>query len=315
MKELRPGHAGPSNMPLARFAHLFGEIHPSPVQPLKISSIQDKNYKLFLKRDDLLHSVISGNKWRKLKHLLLSIESQGYHKISAMGGPYSNLLHSLAYLGRRLNWSVELVVRGYAEQPLTPMLKDALRWGATIRYVDRVTFRQLRERAPDLPDDVFWFAEGGYHPLALKGTAESLMELTDQYDAIITATATGTCLAGLALGAWQRGFRARIIGISVLNNAAQVTADIERLLPDNVPRPEVISGYEFGGYAKTSPQLLVFMAEFEANQQVPLEPTYSGKSFYGTFDLIKRGYFKENSRILLIHCGGLQARRNSSIYP
>jgi len=296
-------------MRLLKVSHFFAELGNSPIQSLVDPVVSKNGVRLDIKRDDLLHPIISGNKWRKLKHLLLHIESHDFRKIAVMGGPYSNLLHTLSYLGYRLGWSVELWVRGYAEQALTPTLRDATKWGATIRYVNRVAFRELREQAPKLDDDVFWIPEGGFHELALKGTVESLMEINNIYDFVIMATATGTSLAGLSLGAGKSMSSAKVIGISVLNNAEQILADIDELLPRHIQRPELISGYEFGGYAKSSCNLDRFIDEFETDHGIALEPVYSGKSFFATMDLVNKGYFPRDSRVLLIHCGGLQGKR------
>ena len=296
-------------MRLQRFSHFYAELGSSSIQKIDSQILAQNDISLFIKRDDLLHPIISGNKWRKLKHLILEIESKGITKICAMGGAYSNLLHSLAYLGRRLGWQVELIVRGYPEQALSPTLQDAVKWGATIRFANRVEFRNLRERAPDLDDDVYWIPEGGFHQLALKGTAESLMEMESTYDFIVMATATGASLAGLSLGANQKRLKAKVKGISVLNNADQVRADIGKLLPQETERPEVISGYDFGGYAKSTPELFDFIEQIETQYNIPLEPVYSGKSFYAVMDLVSKSYFPSGSKVLLIHCGGLQGKR------
>jgi len=298
-------------MRLLKVSHFFAELGNSPIFSIVDPVVIKNGVHLDIKRDDLLHPVISGNKWRKLKHLLLHIESRGFKKIAAMGGPYSNLLHALSYIGYRLGWSVELWVRGYPEQALTPTLLDATKWGATIRYVNRVEFRELREQPPHLDGDVFWIPEGGFHELALKGTVESLMEVNSVYDFVLLATATGTSLAGLSLGAKYSMPSTKVVGISVLNNAEQVLTDINELLPQPIRRPELISGYEFGGYAKSSSKLDQFINDFKRDHDIALEPVYSGKSFFATIDLVNKGYFPRGSRVLLIHCGGLQGNRKT----
>ena len=308
----RPVHQVVLLMRLLKFHHIYSDISPSVVQSIDCPGANQQGICLQVKRDDQLHPVISGNKWRKLKHLLLKIESQGYRRITAMGGPYSNLLHSLAYICHRLGWQFQMLVRAYPEQPLTPMLRDAKRWGAKIVYLDKKAFRQLRSEPPQLDEGEFWINEGGFHPDSFKGTQETFMEFAQLPDYLVMATATGASLMGLALGAHRQSKPIKIIGISVLNNAQQVAADLDRLLPEQVKRPELIQGYEFGGYAKSNQELDRFISGFEKEHAIALEKVYSGKSFYAVMDLIEKGYFAMGSRVCVIHCGGMQGKRNST---
>ncbi|WP_196141168.1 1-aminocyclopropane-1-carboxylate deaminase/D-cysteine desulfhydrase [Aliikangiella sp. G2MR2-5] len=275
---------------------------------------------LEIKRDDLLHPLISGNKWRKLKHLLLAIEEQGSRSVAVMGGRYSNLLHTVSYIGYLLGWKVKLYVRGYPEQPLTPMLKDALRWGATIHLVDRQAFRELREAPPKLEEESFWIPEGGFDRLAVKGTIESLMEVPKSYDYIVIASATGTSMAGYIQATRYMKLQTKVLGVAVLKNDDEIEQHLNQLLAQEEAgyhllekhwqdSHRVIKGYEFGGYAKSTSELDGFIEKFEAQYHIPLERVYSGKSFFATIDLIEGGYFEAGSRILLIHCGGLQGLR------
>ncbi|WP_444995071.1 1-aminocyclopropane-1-carboxylate deaminase/D-cysteine desulfhydrase [Aliikangiella sp. IMCC44359] len=296
-------------MRLSRVSHFFSELNTSFIQPIPLSIAQEKCVYLDVKRDDLLHPIVSGNKWRKLKHLLLHIESLGVNKIAVMGGPYSNLVHALAYIAYRLDWSIQLFIRGYSEQALTPTLIDASRWGAEIIYVNRIEYRQMRNKPPTLENNIFWIEEGGFHHLALKGTAEIFMEISSPYDYVVMATATGATLAGLSVGVKKKKSDTKIIGISILNNAAQVSMDISNLLKAGEQLPQIISGYEFGGYAKKTAALIDFIQHFSSDYNIELEPIYSGKAFYAVNDLITHDYFPRGSKVLLIHCGGLQGNR------
>lgn len=255
-----------------------------------------------------MHPVVSGNKWRKLKHLLLKIESQGFKKVAVMGGQYSNLLHSISYLGMTLGWQVELYVRGYQHQTLTPMLKDAKRWSAKIIYCDKISFKGFRDSPPELDKDVFWISEGAYDQMALKGSIESLMEVNQPYDYLIIASATGTSLAGYCQAISSLSLQTKVIGIRVLKNDDEISQRVTQLT-DGRTQPEIITGYEFGGYAKQHPDLIAFIKTFEQQHKIPLEAVYNGKSFYAAMDLITKNYFPKGSRILLIHCGGLQGKR------
>lgn len=307
-------------MSLQKFSHFFSEVQPSPVQNIAHPDCIRQSVRVDVKRDDLLHPIVSGNKWRKLKHLLLHIESLGYQKLACMGGAHSNLLHALSYLSYRMGWRLDLFVRGYKEQQLSSTLRDAVAWGASVHYVNREIFRKIRFSPPQLNEDVFWLAEGAFHDLAFKGAAELVMELPNQYDYIVLATATGASLIGMSIGQAKKNKSVvgssitlpQALGIAVLNNAVQLEDDIQLIAEKKLydfKAPKIQTGYEFGGYAKKNTELLKFIDEFALNYQIPLEPVYSGKSFYATFDLIKQGYFPKQSKILLVHCGGLQGKR------
>jgi len=288
---------------------MFSLLQNSPVQRLSLDTTDNRNIVLDIKRDDLLHPIISGNKWRKLKYLLLLIEAKGYRKVATMGGAYSNFIHSLSYVCHLLGWQCDLYIRAFPEQVLTPTLLDCKRWGANLHYVDRKSFRELRNNPPGLPDDVLWIAEGGMHELSILGLQEIMMELNYQYDYIVIATATGTSVAGLVEGASAYQQKAKIIGISVLNNAEQQCQDISYLTPHADDKWSIIEGYEFGGFAKNNSELTRFISQMEQQHNIALEPVYSGKSFYAVIDMVRSGKFANNSKILLIHCGGLQGGR------
>ncbi len=307
-------------MRVNRVSHLFSLLGHSPVQLINVEQVGDHFLRkkvlshqlaLYVKRDDLLHPILSGNKWRKLKYLLLDIEAKGYRSIASMGGRYSNFLHSLSYACMLLGWKTKVFVRGYPEQTSTPMLEDIKRWGTNIVYLDKQSFKQIRDMRPDLNKDTFWLPEGGYNYLAVKGIAETFAELSKTYDSLVVASATGTSLAGYASAVSTLSLKTQVIGIPVLYNALQIKRNIESLQL-SLTMPHLIEGYEFGGYAKTNQQLSDFMRLFSKISTVPIEPIYSGKSFFAVMDLIKQNYFKKGSRILLIHCGGLQGSRTFS---
>lgn len=290
-------------------SHLFSIIRPSNIQRLEISELAFLSVQLDVKRDDNLHPILSGNKWRKLKYLLLSIEQKGFKKVATMGGAYSNFIHSLAYCCQLLGWQCELYIRAYPEQALTPTLIDCTQWGAIINYVNRKGFKKLREQSPQLSDDIFWINEGGLQQESILGLKEIFMEFEQSYDFIVMASATGTSIAGLVEGGKQYQAKSKIIGISVLNNSEQQRANIKQLTTNQTLSWEILDGYEFGGFAKNNKKLMDFIKKFEMKYQIPLEPLYTGKSFYAVFNLIKENYFPPHSKILLIHCGGLQGGR------
>jgi len=282
---------------------------PSPVQRISHPAIKKAEVILDIKRDDLIHPIISGNKWRKLQGLIEPMINKEISKIATMGGRYSNFLHALAFIGRQVDCQCDFYIRGYPQQPLTPTLKDITQWGSQIHFVDRQNFRAMRDKPPILDESVLWLPEGGLGETSLRGFTQIFSELETQYDYIIIASATGTSVAGLVKGGNDAGLKMQVIGISVLNNVSEQSLNIEALVNLQSSNWQLIAGYEFGGFAKSTPELSQFIDSFEQEFGIALESLYSGKSFYATFDLINKGYFPAQSRILLIHCGGLQGNR------
>lgn len=290
-------------------SQIFSIIQNSPVQRLSLDDAENRGILLDIKRDDLLHPIISGNKWRKLKYLLLSIETKGFRKVATMGGAYSNFIHSLSYVCHLLGWQCDVYIRAFPEQVLTPTMLDCSRWGASLQFVDRKRFRELRNKPPVLSDDVLWIAEGGMHEMSILGPQEIMMELSHQYDYIVIASATGTSVAGLIKGASVYQPDAKVIGVSVLNNAKQQQQDIADLVPHSAQDWSIVEGYEFGGFAKSNSDLTTFISKFNQQHNIMLESVYSGKSFYAVMDMISKGKIENSSKILLLHCGGLQGAR------
>jgi len=291
---------------------LISLLQESPVEKVESEATKSRGIVLDIKRDDKIHPIISGNKWRKLKYLLLDIENKGYTRLASMGGPHSNFLHALAYVCFLLDWECQFFVRGYVDQPLTPTLIDCLNWGAEIKFVDREVFRKLREQEPKLHERVLWVKEGGRHSAAMSGVSEIFTELDKHYDYICTASATGTSVAGLISGANKYQPQSKILGISVLNNQQQQVIDVNTMVKSNEVDWEIISGYEFGGFAKKNQELSDFSNSFMERYGIPIEPIYSGRSFLAVFDMLEKGVFETGSKILLIHCGGLQGARKQA---
>ncbi|MDD5125867.1 pyridoxal-phosphate dependent enzyme [Methylovulum sp.] len=266
---------------------------------------------LWLKRDDLLHPVISGNKWRKLKYLLKHALSLDSHTLISMGGVYSNHLHALAYVGQTLQLQTIGLIRGDQTHALTPTLQDASDWGMILKFVSRTDYRLLRKYQnwhdlPDLPPDAYWLTEGGAQTLALQGVAELASEISLPYDWLCAPCGTGTTLAGLITAVPGHS---RVLGFAALKNAGFLYKDIAGLLPEPCHNWELNLDYHFGGFAQTSPELFCFIGQFQNQTGISLEPVYTGKMLYGLYDLIKKRTFKPGQRIIAIHTGGLQGNR------
>lgn len=279
-------------------------------QPSRLSQIHDPllkkhNIELWLKRDDELHLIISGNKWRKLKYIIEHALNLNKDTIISMGGNYSNHLHALAYTGYLLNIKTIGIIRG--ERTQTPSLIDMQNWGMELRFISRSDYRLLREnKYPlDLKPNDYWLPEGGAEQLALKGVAEIIEEINIPYDLICVACGTGTTLAGLITAANKN---AELLGFAAFKHAEFLSNDIKKLLPQHYENWQINHNYHFGGFAKTKSELMQFIDEFKKQHDIQLEPVYTAKMLYGLYNLIQQGLLN-NKRIIAIHTGGLQGNR------
>ncbi|MDO9423153.1 MAG: pyridoxal-phosphate dependent enzyme [Methylobacter sp.] len=267
---------------------------------------------LWMKRDDLLHPVISGNKWRKLKYSLDHALSLGADTIISMGGAYSNHLHALAYVGKVLGLKTIGLVRGEQPATLTPTLLDIKEWGMELRFVSRADYRLLRKyksphALPGLKPGQYWLTEGGAQALALKGVAELVNEIEIPYDTLCVPCGTGTTLAGIIDAAQEQ---VSVLGFAALKNAGFLMGEVEGMLSQSRNNWQINLDYHFGGFAKINAELSAFTDGFELKTAILLEPVYTGKMMYAVYDLIRKHYFKPGERIIALHTGGLQGKRH-----
>ena len=274
-------------------------------------SIVNQRVELFLKRDDLLHPIISGNKWRKLKYNLDRALTMETDTLVSMGGAYSNHLHALAYTGKALGLRTIGIIRGEQTEILNPTLIDMKNWGMTLRFVTRDDYRKFRsnilpEDFPGLESNVYWLPEGGANALALKGVGEIIAEIDTHYEYLCVACGTGATLAGLIN---QIPEKISVLGFPAIKNSEYLKTEIESWLTCDNKNWQLINNYHFGGFAKVKPDLMLFIRDFQQQTGIKLEPIYTGKILFGIFDLIGKGFFKPGSRIIALHTGGLQGNR------
>ena len=265
-----------------------------------------------IKREDLNHSTISGNKWRKLKYNLKKAKKQGYTSLLTFGGAYSNHIYATAAAGKEFGFKTIGVIRGEEHLPLNPTLAFAQTQGMHLHYMDRTTYRDKSK--PEIIDSLkatygefYLIPEGGTNALAIKGCSEIIDEIDEPFEYLCCPVGTGGTIAGLIAGL---AGKSNIIGFSSLKGDF-LKQEVSDLLANNHTLHDnwtIATDYHFGGYAKTKPQLLDFMHEFEQQHKVPLDPIYTGKMLYGIYDMIRSDRFIPGSRILVIHTGGLQGK-------
>ena len=279
---------------------------PIPYQTLQLP----QPVQLTIKRLDLIHPQISGNKFFKLKYNLLTAQQQGFSQVLTFGGAFSNHIAATAFAAEHFGFQSIGMIRGeeLASQPFNPTLQTAHDLGMQLNFVSRSEYRlrqqteylqQLQQQYPQ----AFIIPEGGSNALAIQGTQEILSpDDMENYDVICCAVGTGGTLAGIIESSSDHQ---HILGFSALKgdflkqDIQQWTDKINWSLTD---------AYCCGGYAKTTPKLLQFIKQFEQQYDIPLEQVYTAKMMMGLLDLIQRNHFPAHTRILAIHTGGLQGK-------
>ena len=278
-----------------------------------ISSIYNFHTKVDVLRLDVIHPVISGNKWFKLKEYFKDAELLHKKTILTFGGAFSNHILATSASAELFGFKSIGIIRGEEPTNLSFTLREANKYGMQLYFISREEYKQKKLPQAVLDDfdqnDIYLIYEGGYGIKGMEGAASILHE-TDisNYTHIIAAVGTGTMLAGLTYSSYPNQ---KTIGISVLKNNYSLSTEIERLLPKDKHQQYTLRyDYHFGGYAKYKPELIHFMNEWYSKTGIPSDFVYTAKMFYAVDDLIKQAYFPADSRLLLIHSGGLQGNNS-----
>ena len=271
-------------------------------------SIENTSVSLYIKREDLLRPNISGNKFRKLKYNLAQAKSENKETLLTFGGAFSNHILAVAAAGNEQGFRTIGIIRGeeLADKiSENPTLQKALDFGMVFEFVGREVYRekaspkfihQLAEKFGDF----YLIPEGGTNDLAIKGCEEILTASDGKFDYICCAVGTGGTISGLINCSKNSQ---QVLGFPALKGDF-LREDICKFVSKT--NWNLITDYHFGGYAKVSEELILFINEFYQKHKIPLDPIYTGKMMFGVLDLINKNYFPENSKILVIHTGGLQ---------
>ncbi|NHM05630.1 1-aminocyclopropane-1-carboxylate deaminase/D-cysteine desulfhydrase [Flavobacterium sp. CYK-4] len=264
--------------------------------------------RLAVKREDLIHPLISGNKFRKLKYNLIQAEVEGQQQLLTFGGAFSNHIAAVAAVGKLRGFKTVGVIRGEElamQIDQNPTLRLARDSGMQLKFISREAYRnktspefitQLKQEFGDF----YLVPEGGTNHMAVKGCQEILLPADAEFDFICCAVGTGGTISGLINSAFPHQ---KVIGFPALKGDF-LTEEIRKFAAaDNW---ELILDYHFGGYGKVSTALIHFINDFYLKTHIPLDPIYTGKLVFGVLDLVRKKYFPEGSKILIIHTGGLQ---------
>jgi len=283
------------------------------LQKIESSFLKSNGINLYVKREDLIHPTISGNKWRKLKYNFIEAEKRGHKAILTFGGAFSNHIAATASAANQYGFSSIGVIRG---DELTPAsnstLKQAHELGMQLYFVSRQDYKNRNEPAflGELESkfgDFYVIPEGGSNALAVKGCAEIVPEIEIDFDHLVTAVGSGGTLAGLACG--LDGTR-KALGISVLKGVNYLDEEVAGLIATHKEGGfrnwEINHDHHLGGYAKFNDQLIDFINKFYTDHQLLLDPVYTGKMMLAIYNLIEKKYFESNTNVVALHTGGLQ---------
>ncbi|TXD53254.1 1-aminocyclopropane-1-carboxylate deaminase/D-cysteine desulfhydrase [Polaribacter sp. IC066] len=282
-------------------------------QQIFLPILEEKKVELFLKREDLIHPFVSGNKFRKLKYNLEEAKKLKKKALLTFGGAYSNHIAATAVAGKLAGFKTFGIIRGEElgksltetiEQNAT--LREAHNNGMKLQFVSREDYRQKTsfgfiEKLKNKWGDFYLIPEGGTNILAIQGCEEILTKEDKKFNFVCAALGTGGTISGLinSLGKQQK-----VIGFPALKGNF-LSEEIKKY---TIKRKNwsLQKEYHFGGYAKYNEELIQFINDFKTETNVLLDPVYTAKMMFGVLDLIKKDKFAEGSRILAIHTGGMQ---------
>lgn len=270
--------------------------------------LSHSNCSLFIKREDLLHPHISGNKWRKLKYNLIAFEESLCDSIVTFGGAFSNHIAATAFACQEKGISCVGVIRGeelVSKVSENPTLRFAQQCGMKFEFVSRETYKSkdsegFKNQLKQKYGQIFYLPEGGTNAHAIKGCEEILSVEDQEFDYICCPVGTGGTISGIINASHDHQ---KIIGFPALKGDF-LTDEICKFAQKS--NWELSQAYHFGGYGKVTSEFIAFLNDFYARFGIPLDPVYTGKMMYGIFDLLEQGFFSNGSKILIIHTGGLQ---------
>jgi 1-aminocyclopropane-1-carboxylate deaminase len=282
-------------------------------QHIVLPELEAKNYQLFIKREDQIHPLVSGNKFRKLKYNLKEALDQKKTTLLTFGGAFSNHILATAIAGKSTGFKTIGIIRGdelgfdlektFASNST---LRNASKHGMQFDFVSRETYRnktsiEFTEILQKKYGDFYCIPEGGTNSLAVKGCEEILTKEDSQFDYICSCVGTGGTISGIINNAKDHQ---KVLGFTVLKGDFLENEILKYAKKQE--NWELNNDYHFGGYGKYSDELIHFINRFKSQTDIPLDPIYTGKMMFGVLDMINKKRFPNGSKILIIHSGGIQ---------
>ena len=294
---------------MSRVAAFWGNTAQTPLQIVEDPFFIERGITLYVKRDDLIHPHVSGNKWRKLKYNLLEAEKQGINTLLTFGGAYSNHIAATAAAGQATGFDTIGIIRGEELQTdSNPTLRFASECGMKLIFVSRKEYRDKEALTQLFGEGCYSIPEGGSNALAVKGVAEVVAEIQTQLNIPVDYLCTPLGTGGTAAGLLSASAAKVLVFPSLKIKAEEAKQMIQQHLSVPEIKAEIMADYHFGGYGKVKGELWQFIEAFEKQTNIPLEQVYTGKMMFGIYDLVRKGFFKQGEVIVALHTGGLQGR-------
>lgn len=274
-------------------------------QKINFTEFGKAGIEVYVKRDDLIHPFISGNKWRKLKYNYAAYLESGCKGILTFGGAFSNHILATAAFAAQAGIPCIGVIRGEAPRDINPVLTLARLWGMHLIHITREHYRQKEDLSAEWrAKGYFIIPEGGENEAGVEGCKELVFELAQPYDHILCASGTGCTIAGILRGVQQSHWESKCHSIPVLKEGLFIKEKVMMYEP-NIDSLRIHPQFHFGGYAKTDKKLMAFLHYFAKTTGILTDPIYTAKMFYALFELTKSGEFKPGQKVLAVHTGGL----------
>jgi len=283
-------------------------VIPSPIQNVNHPLLAECKIQLDVKREDLIHPLVQGNKWRKLKYQLIEMQRGKSSKLITFGGAFSNHIHATAAAGKLFNIETVGILRG-EDDPNNPTLNFARKSGTKLHFIPRSEYR-LKSESTVVQDILnkypnhFLSPEGGSGPLAEKGIKEMADEINKEDHNVILISAGTGCTAGYLL---KHLDSTKELWVFPSLKGDFIESEILKFADkSNCSNLKIINDFTFGGYGKTNDVLIQFINDFTASTKIPVDPIYNGKLMFGFNDLVANIKIDVTKKYLWIHTGGLQ---------
>jgi 1-aminocyclopropane-1-carboxylate deaminase/D-cysteine desulfhydrase-like pyridoxal-dependent ACC family enzyme len=296
---------------------------PSPITELYHPLFEENDIKVLLKRDDLIHPIISGNKWRKLKFNVEKYKALNATAILTFGGAYSNHIAACAELCADVKIPSIGIIRGdELNENSNETLKAAAKNGMKLIFTSREEYalreeKYYHEELRRRHGHVFIVPEGGANYYGVLGCTEIMKEVEQDVDYVFCAAGTATTVSGILLST-----EAQVRAVSALKGGTFLADNVRMRLrefgyendeiAESMANFELLDDFHHGGYAKHTAELIEFMKEFRESCKVELDYVYTAKMMSALFSQIKKGKVKKNSTVLAVHTGGLQGNKTIS---
>ena len=278
------------------------------IQPLNREWYQHKVADVDMLRLDLLHPVVSGNKWYKLRLNIKHALENGYKSIVTFGGGFSNHLVATAYAAKLFGIKATGIVRGKYDI-LTPSLLQCKEEGMELIFVSQEDYKNKHEPewAEKLVanfDEIFFIPEGGANEWGRAGAGLINRFIKNTYTHIAVAVGSGTTLIGIRN---KINEQQQILGFAPMKKGIYLKEYIsEHIQPGKNRNWQLFDEWHLGGFGKWNDELLGFMNEFYTQNNIPLDIVYTSKMMYGLQQLLFSDAFAPEDKILCVHSGGLQ---------